>query len=243
MAEPGAAEVEPRPVGEPRGLQVGNEHEELDDDAERRAEAEQGLGAGGEAAALLLSLGRSEGDQVGREDGHRHHVVRDRRPHHRAEPATGVEHLPDQHEHPVEEHLRQAVAREVDHRLALLGQLRCEELRVQEQAHQQRSSRHERHGHNRQEQAGEGDDAVGVGLAAVRVVLHRPHQLRHEYGVHDAARQQDVEHVRDGVGDVEHIGVQADAERRGEQDAADEAAQPGHHRPGGHHRSRGQQRS
>ena len=101
----------------------------------------------------------------------------------------------------------------------------------------------ERHGHDRQEQPGQGHDPVGVRLPTVRVVLHRPHQLRHQHGVHHAARQQDVEHVRDGVGDVEHVGVQSDAECRGEQDAAHEAAQPGDHRPGSHHRGRGEQRS
>ncbi len=181
--------------------------------------------------------------QVRREHRHCHHVVRDRRPHHRSEAPAGVEHLPDQHEHPVEEHLRQAVAREGDHRVALLGQRGSEELGIEEQPHQQRSTHDEQHRHDREEQPGEGHDPVGVGLPAVRVVLHRPHQLRHQHGVHHAARQQDVEHVRDGVGDVEHVGVQSDAECRGEQDAAHEAAQPGHHRPGGHHRGRGEQRS
>ena len=54
----------------------------------------------------------------------------------------------------------------------------------------------------------------------------RPHQLRHEHGVHDAARQQDVEHVRDRVGDVEQVGVQRRTEGGHQQRRSDEAARP-----------------
>ena len=86
--------------------------------------------------------------------------------------------------------------------------------------------------------SGEGDDAVGVGLAAVRVAALGAHQLRHQHGVEHAAGQQDVEHVRDGVADVEQVGVQLVADGRGEQHVAEVAAGAGEDRAGRHHRGR-----
>ena len=62
--------------------------------------------------------GRAEDEQVDDQDEHRDDVVGDRRPHHRPEPATRVEDLPDQDEHAVEEDLGQAEAGEVDDALA-----------------------------------------------------------------------------------------------------------------------------
>ena len=227
----------------------GMQDQELHDDPERGTEAEQQLlgagvatdggpgsadqrGVGGAGAAEVLH--RTESPQVGGEHEHGDHVVGDRRPHHRAEGAACVEHLADEHEHPVEEDLRQAVARERDHGLALRRQLGAEEAAVEEQPHQHRRTDHEHRGDAGQEHGSERDDPVGVAVPAVGVELLRPDQLRHQHGVEDPAGQQDVEHVRDRVGDREHVGVQGLAQRRGEQGAAHEAAEPRDHRAGGH---------
>ena len=79
--------------------------------------------------------------------------------------------------------------------------------------------------------------AVGVGVAAVLVVLHRPHQLRHQHGVEDAARDQDVDRVGDRVGDGEDVGVQRLPERGDDQQRPQVAAEAGDDRPGRHHRA------
>ena len=201
---------------------------------ERRPDAEQGLAAGGVAADLRV-VG-TEGDQVGHEHRDRDDVVGDRRPHHRAEPAAGVEDLADQDVHPVEEDLRQAVAGEVDDRLLRVRR----PAGIDEQPHQPWRADDQEHRDRAEEERGEGDHPVRVGLAPVRVVGGRADQLRHEHGVEDAAGQQDVEHVRDGVGDREHVGVDQVAQRRGQQDRADVAGQPGHDRARGHHRAVGE---
>ena len=178
------------------------------------------------------------------DDQHHHadHVVGDRRPHHRAEPAAGVEDLPDQHEHPVEEHLGQAQPGEVDERVALGGQRGVVPAGAEEDRHDVRRGHDQQRGHQAQEQPGQGDHPVRVGLAAVLVVLHRPDQLGHQHGVEDAAGQQDVEHVRDRVGDREDVGVQQVAERGREQDRADVPAHPRDDGAGRHHRAVGDDR-
>ena len=186
-------------------------------------------------AVQLGAGGRAERDQVGDQDGDRDQVVDDRRPHHRPEPAVGVEHLPDQHEHAVEEDLWQAVAGEGDDRLALLGQLGTLPGVAEVQLHHPGRRDHQHDRDPGQEHDRQGHHAVGVGLAAVGVVLHRPHQLGDQHGVEDAAGQQDVEHVRDRVGDVEQVGVQLLAEGGDQEGGAHEAAQPGDDRAGRHH--------
>ena len=64
-----------------------------------------------------------ENDHVHQQHDDRDDIVGDRRPHHRPEPITRVEHLAGQHVHAVEEDLRHAVVAEQDHRLVLRGQL------------------------------------------------------------------------------------------------------------------------
>ena len=95
-----------------------------------------------------------------------------------------------------------------------------EERVVEVEPHEQRRGQHQHRGDAGEEEPGERDDAVGVGVAAVRVVLHRPHELGHEHRVEHAAGEQDVEHVRHGVRDREHVGVQLRPEGRGEQQAS-----------------------
>ncbi len=214
----------------PAAAQVRQQDQQLGDDAERGAHPEEQLLARGEAGRQLAVLRRPVDHEVGDEHQHRDDVVGDRRPHHRAEPAAGVEDLPDQHEHAVEEDLRQAVAGEVDDRRALRGQRGLAVRRVEVDRHHQRRRRHQQQRDAAEEEAGQGDHPVGVGVAAVRVVLQRPHQLRHQHGVEDAAGQQDVEHVRDRVGDRELVGVQLVAQR-GQQQQRSGAARSAGRRP------------
>ncbi len=228
------------PEGEAGRPQEGQQDHQLREDAEGGPQAEQRLLAAGERRGLLGVGGRAEDHQVDHQDRDRDHVVGDRSPHHRPEPAAGVEDLAEQHEHAVEEHLRQAVAGEVDHRLPLRGQRRVVEARVEVERHHPGRRQHQQYRHQREEEHGGGDHAVGVRLAAVRVVPHRPNQLRDQDGVEDPARDEDVEHVRHGVADVEQVGVEHVAERGDEQGGAHEPAQPGDHRAGGHHRAGGE---
>ena len=167
----------------------------------------------------LGALGLAVDDDVDQQHRDRDHVVGDRRPHHRPERLAGVEDLPDQDVHPVEEDLRQAEPGEGDRRVAHRAV-----VRRGDEVDEQRRRDHQQHRHRDQEQSGHGDDPAGVGVAAVGVVAHRPHQLRHQDGVEDAAGQQDVEHVRQRVRDVEHVGVHRPAERVGQQRGPDEAA-------------------
>ena len=240
MAEAGAAEVEARPQLHARSADVGQEDQQLGRDAERRPDAQQGLLRRGEPGDLLGGSGLPERHQVDDEYPYRDHVVGDRRPHHRAEPAAGVEDLTDQDEHAVEEDLRQAEPREVDGRLSFRGQPRVVVLAVEEHVHHHRRCNDQKHGDGAEEEHGEGDDPVDVRRPAVGVVLHRPHELGDQDGVEDASRQQDVEHVGDRVRDGEQVGVQADAQREREQRGADEPAEPGDDGAGRHHRAVGQ---
>ena len=226
-------EVEARPELEAARAQVGHQDQELHDDAEGGAQAEQQLLVGGVRTEQVL--GRAEDDQVDHQHRDRDDVVGDRGPHHRPEPAACVEHLADEHEHPVEEDLRQAVAGEVDHRVPLGRHGRTVVVRGEEEIHQPRRRDHQHDRDEAEEERRERDDPGGVGLPAVLVVPHRSHQLWDEHGVDHAAGKQDVEHVRHGVGDVEDVGVQAVAEGRHEQAGADEAAHPRQDGPGRHH--------
>ena len=146
VAEAGAAEVEPRPVVEAGRPQERHEHQQLDGDPGGRAQAEPGLLGRRVRRALGVVGDGAVVDEVGDQDRDRDEVVGDRRPHHRAEPAPGVEHLPDQREHPVEEHLRQAEPRERDDRVALRGQLGLVVLRGQEHVHHPRRGHDQHHG-------------------------------------------------------------------------------------------------
>ena len=241
MAQARAAEVEARAVVDARRPQEGQQYEQLDDDPDGRSEAEPGDLSGGEGR---VEIGLGDGtvvEEVADQDGDRDQVVGDRRPHHRPEPPARVEDLPDQREHPVEEDLRQAVPREGDDRLALVGQLGVVVVGRQEDVHHPGRGEDQDDGHQAEEQRRERDDAVGVGRAAIGVGLHRPHQLGHQHGVEDPARQQDVEHVRHGVADGEQVGVQEVAQRRREKQRAQVAAEARHHGAGRHHRAGGEQ--
>jgi len=148
LAQLGVAEVEARAVGEPRCPQVRQQDQELGHDPGRRAQAEQDLLARAEARGARRPVaGRPEEDEVGDQDQDRQQVVGDRCPHHRAEPTTGVEDLPDEDVHAVEEDLRQAPAGQVDDRLQLGDAVGVEEAAVEVQPQHQRRGDDEDHRH------------------------------------------------------------------------------------------------
>ena len=104
---------------------------------------------------------------------HGDHVVDDRRPHHRAEALAGVEHLADQHERAVEEHLRHAQQHQQPRRVALWPLAGENSSPSKNDVQQQGHGDHQQRGGAGEHQQTERDDAVGVRVAAVRVVLHR----------------------------------------------------------------------
>ena len=55
MPQPAAAQVEARPVGEARATQVRDEHQQLDGDADGRADAEQCFLAGVSAVLVIAA--------------------------------------------------------------------------------------------------------------------------------------------------------------------------------------------
>ncbi len=130
-----------------------------------------------------------------------------------------------------EEHGRQAVAGEGDrdvHLLGVGGELRRhhrDEHRCGEDADG---------GDGGQEDHDEGQEAVGVRLASVVVLLHGPHELRDEDGVERAAADQHVDHRRQGVGDLVRVVERADADGTGDDEGPQEAGDAGDDRAGGH---------
>ena len=237
----GVAEVEAGSVGEPRGAQVGHEDEELDHDPQRRAEAEQDLLAGAERLGPGRAVpGRSEEDEVGDQHQDRQQVVGDRRPHHRTEAPAGVEDLPDEDVHAVEEDLRQAPAGQGDDRLQLGDPVRVEVATVEVEAQQQRCGDDQDDRDDAQEERREGDHPAGVGVAAVGVLLDPPDQLRHQHRVEDAPGQEDVDHVGQRVGDREEVAPQARPEGDHQQRGAHVARRAGQDGARRHDRRRGQ---
>ena len=141
------------------------------------------------------------------------HVVDDRRPHHRAEAAAGVEHLAEHRVDPVEEDLRQAPEGEQRRHV---GVSPADSRRPYSVDHQRcGEGGDDRDGE--QHQAGEGEQPVGVGPRPLGARLHRPDQLGHEDGVEDAPGQQDVDDVGHRVGDRERArrSAPSPAPRRG----------------------------
>ena len=189
-------------------------------------EAEQQRLVGAEAVGAVRG---AEDADVDAEHGHGDEVVGDRRPHHRAEAAAGVEHLPDQHERAVEEHLRHAQPHQQPGRLALLLEPGSEQLLVEHEVHESGDDQQQHDRGDGEHEQPERDDALGVGVAAVGVLLHGAHELRHEDDVEDAAGHQDVQRVGDGVGVVEQVGVEQRADREGDQQQPDEPGDAGDH--------------
>ncbi len=229
--QPLAAPVEAGAPAEAGGAQRGEEGEGLDDDAGGGAEAEQpGLGG---AQAVRAVVGEVQEEP---EDGDDDDVVEDRGPHHRAEPAAGVQHLPEEGEQPVEEDLREAVPGERD------GGARLGPAVGGVRGHDQRGGEHGGGGQEQQRRRAGGQQPVGVRGPAVLVLLGGPDQLGDEDGVERAADEQHVEDVRDGVGDGVGVAEQPGAERGDDDGGADEAGGAGDDGAGRHERAAAQHR-
>ena len=71
----------------------------------------------------------------------------------------------------------------------------------------------------------DGEQSIGVGGAAVLVVLDVAYELRNEYGVECATGNQDRDDVGKGVSKAVGIGCDEEAERGGHGDIA---RKPGH---------------
>ncbi len=234
MPQPGTAEVEPRAVAVARAAQRRDQGQRLHDDPERGADAEEAdLAVGHAGRGRGAAVGHGQEDQA----GHDHdQVVQDRGEHHRPEPAARVEDLAEHHVQPVEEDLRQEEAGE-RHRHLEVGVRVAPGERGRVRTDDQRRGEHGRDRDDDQDDPDGGEQPVGERLAAVRVVAHRLDELRHEDRVERAAREQDVEDVRDRVGDVVRLGEDRRPDRPDQHDVADEAGEAGHDRPDRHDRA------
>jgi hypothetical protein len=157
-------------------------------------------------------------------------VVEHRRPHRRGEPPAGVEDGTHDRAGAVEEHLRQEEPREQDRQLALGVRY----LGVEVEVDDQRRGEHQQHGRRAEHEHDEREQPLRVRLAAVGVVLGRPHEQRDDDGGEDAAEQQLVDDVRRGVRDVVRQADAGDPDGGGDDGRAQEAGQPGGHRADGH---------
>jgi hypothetical protein len=240
VAESDAAEVETGAEHEPGSAQERDEDGHLHGDAGRRPESEQQCLVGAEAVRAVRGAEDAEVDAEHR-DGDQ--VVGDRRPHHRAEPPACVEHLPHQHERAVEEHLRHAQPHQQPGGLALLLEALGEQPLVEHQVHEPRHDQQQDGGGDGENEQAKRDDPLGVGVAAIGVPFHGAHQLRHEDDIEDAAGDQDVQRVGDGVGVVEQVGVEQRADREGDHQQPDGAGDPGDDRPERHPRAAAGDRS
>jgi hypothetical protein len=193
-AQPVALPVEPQPQLEAGLPQIGDHRQRLDHQAEEHADAEQPYALGRDVLDLHVGVGGGAVDPD--EHAQRHDdddVVQDGRPHHRAELAARVEDLPHHHVDAHEEDRGQEVAGEGDGDLVGRGiagdGVRQHADEKGRREHGQPGERGQGHHHQRQQ-------AVGVRLAAVLVLLHRADELRDEDGVQTAAHGEDVDHRR-----------------------------------------------
>ncbi len=228
LAQTGAAPVEARPEAETGGAGEGDQGEALHGDATGGDKAQEVDLAGGD---VLDAVGPGQQSEVDSEHRDQHDVVEDRRPHHRAELAPGVEDLAEDEEQAVEEHLRQQEARE-DHG-ELEGGVVAGRVRYVEGDDLRRCPDRERRAH-RQHAQDEGDQALFVGPAAVRVLVPGTYQLRHQHRVQRAADQQGVDAHRDHVGGVVCRGEQAGAECGRLEHLPDQPRAAGDHGPQRH---------
>jgi hypothetical protein len=205
-----------------RGAQRGQQPEGLHRDPGGTSEAQQ------HGVAVPDPAVRDA--QVQPEHRDDHEVVEHRRPHHRAEPVPGAQHLAEQREQAVEEDLRQAVAGQRDGQLPLpageVGGVRADQQRRGEDG--ERGDRHECHRAQRQQ-------AVGVGLPAVVVLLGGADQFGHEHRLQRTADHQGVDDVRHRVGHPEGVAVRRRADRRGDHRQPHEPRGPRDQRTGHHH--------
>ncbi len=126
-----------------------------------------------------------------------HHVVGGGRPHHRAEGATGVENLAPQEEHAVEENLHQAEGHQEFEGLILTGHLGSAPAGVGIDDRQHGCAHHQNDRQTRHDQEEGRHDAVGVGLAFVRIVPDSPDDLGDEHTVEGAPGQEEIQAVGD----------------------------------------------
>ncbi|MPM55793.1 hypothetical protein SDC9_102590 [bioreactor metagenome] len=240
MAQPGAPQVPAGPVAEAGPGEERHQDEELGGDPEGRAQAQQQH----LRPAERRPVGGAPQAEVEAEDGDRDDVVGDRRPHVGDVDLPGVEHLADEHRGAVEEDLRQAQVGQRDHVAPVRRHRRLAPALRRVERHDPRRGdgdqcrRHTQRGEERRH------DPVGVGRAAVLVLVHRPDDLRHQDRVHHAAGEQDVEAVGDGVGEVERLGrTGAVAEDDRDQGGPDEPEDPGGEGAPGHQNGRGHHRT
>ena len=103
-------------------------------------------------------------------------------------------------------------------------------VQVDQRARQQR--RH--HGDHQQGYRAQGEHALRVCLAAIRVALGRPDQQRHHHAGKDAAEHQVVDGVRQRVRVVVRVAEPGDADRGDQDQGAQEAGGPGDQSPERH---------
>ena len=235
LAEAGVAQVEARPVREADLAHERDEDSGLYGDAEDRADAQEQCLPGREGLAVVRVKTPHGG--VREEEPDLYDVVRDRRPHHRAERVAGVEHLRAEEERAEEEDLWQAERREQDHRLVVRGDVGRVPLGAGVDPRDERRCGDEHHGRDQDDKHERGHDPVRVGLAAVCVVLRGAHDLGHQHGVEGAAGEEDVQAVRHRRGQREDVGLaRVRTDQKASQDHSYQAQQTGCDRAGGHDR-------
>ena len=65
--------------------------------------------------------------------------------------------------------------------------------------------------YGQEEQTDQSDEAICIAVTVICVILHVPNKLWDEDGVQGPADHQDVDHIRQRVAEVEHIGHGASA--------------------------------
>ena len=215
MAGPAQARSLPVP---PRAPAVSRAHQDRDQDEGLQGDAQGGADAedrdlvGGQDAISGRGCARDRKEQQEGRNGD--DVVEDGREHRCAELAAGVEHLTEQRVDAVEEDLREAEPGKRRGQLPLGFAVGGRGVEVDQQGCEQDGcdGEHQEHG------PGEGDEAVGVRRATVRVLLHAADELRDEDRVQCAAHDEYVEDVGHRV--AQRIGVrdEEESQRRREGD-------------------------
>ena len=228
-AQADAAEAEVRAVAEADAPPKVEQHQGLRNHAEGGGAGENGDHCRGELAggAFTVRVGSEEQGEH-QQAGDRDNVIEYGHPGERSERLTGVEHLAQQRVQPVEEHLGKAPIREGDGE----GQL----VRGEVQPDEPGNGRGEQRGRDRrrsEDEEGNRQELVDVGGAAVGVQAGA-NDLRHEHGGQDAAGNDDVDRIRELVGQAERVGTVAErTDHRGQDDQFHEAEDSGDDRPGG----------
>ena len=140
-----------------------------------------------------------------------------------------VQHAGEQRRDAVEEDLRQDQVRQRRDQV-FVGGRRVAGHKLGEQ----RRGGDGEHGRAGQEDRGQREQPLGVGLAAIPVLGTGLHQQRHDDAGQHAAEQQLVDHIRQRVGQVVGVSDRGRADRGAEDDRTHEASDATHHAAGGH---------